>query len=148
MNASPGRNAPIPADPILTLQDRSNALEENLRRGVLEDDASSAQLQGLNDLFCVDARSRDQRAQRGGRTDLAEGREPAYTGHGEVEKKDVRLERSCKPKRVLTILSFPNDLKAGLGLEELPQSGAKQRVIVRDQDADGTLGFRHRFEKL
>src|SRR6266481_3960300 len=41
-------------DPELTLHDHVDALEQHTRRGVLQNDRSSAELQCLDDLLCGD----------------------------------------------------------------------------------------------
>ena len=57
-------------------------------------------------------------------------------GHGQVQQDDVRLDLRRPAQGLGAVRGLGDDLHVGLGLDEHPQAGAEDRVVVGDQNAD------------
>ena len=61
--------------------------------------------------------------------------EPALVGHDDVEQDHVGLQRTRLEDRVAGVARLAHRLRALLRVEQQPQAGPDDRVVVDDQDA-------------
>ena len=116
---------------------RVNALEEQFGRRVLHHDASSAELQRLDDVRVARLGREQQRAdRRRQRRQLAKRREPGRHRHAQVEQKNVGPQVRREPDGVPAVAGFANDTHRGIRFEQLAQRFAKQRMVIGNDDGD------------
>ena len=65
---------------------------------------------------------------------------PALVGHDDVHQDHVGLQRTCLEDRVARGARLADRLEVVLGVEQEPQAGADDGVIVDDEDADAQSG--------
>jgi len=124
-------------NPILSCHDRSDALEEKLRRRFLENNSAGADLERFDDLLLLDGRRQQDCAHRRvGGGELAQNFETRQARHREVEQKDVRRAFRDEPHCLPAVRGLADDTEIRFSLEESADSVADDRMIVREQDAD------------
>src|SRR4051812_42055364 len=116
------------------LADRRDDL---LVRGLLEDVAARAGPERLADVAGIVLHRQDEHL-RVGRLllELREYVDTALAGHHHVEEDHVGLQRAGPEDGVLRVPSLPHHLDVVLVLEQEPQPGPDDRVVVHDDDGD------------
>ena len=116
--------------------------DQLLRRRVLEQEAAGAGPQRLVDVLVEVERGQHQHARRvAGRGEDPPGRlEPVESGI----RMSIRTTSGCSSRAASTasraVGRLADDLDVRLRLEDHPEAGAHQRLVVDDQDADGHRG--------
>ena len=121
----------------LARSDRAHRLDQPRRRCALEQEPGGARLERLVDgLVAVEGREDEDLRRRPARNDTPGRLEPVEPRHPDVHQHDVGLELAHDPERLLTVLGLTDDLDVLLRLEDHPEPGADQRLVVDDQHAD------------
>jgi hypothetical protein len=117
--------------------DFADALDQQVRSALFQDDAGSAQLHGLHELVLV---------LRGGEHDDAglvlAGLQPLQrgqtveAGHFKVQQQDIGLMRLQHVQNLPAILRLRDDLEIRLQSEQAAQAVAEYGVVVRHHDAN------------
>jgi hypothetical protein len=121
--------------PDLPGVDFADALDQQVRRGLLEDDSGRPQLHRLHELVLV-VRGRqhdDPRAVLHGLQPL-QGRETVQARHLEVQQQDVRFELLQYVQNLPPILSLSHHLKILFQAQQLAQPVAEDGMVVRHHD--------------
>jgi hypothetical protein len=105
--------------------------------GVLEQESTGAGAQRVIDVFVHVVGCQHQHARPAGRTggdDLACRFESVHAWHPDVHQHDVRSASSRGLDRVDTVFGLAENAEVGLGVEDHPEPGAHERLVVGDQD--------------
>lgn len=115
-----------------------DGLDEPLRRRVLQEKACGTRLQGPVDVFVRVERREDDDAWWGGCShQFPGGAQSVQDGHADVHQHHVDVGISGgKLECFASVSSFTDHLEVGLFLEDRPEPGANQRLVVDEQDAD------------
>ena len=114
-----------------------NAVDELGVGGLLEDVAGRAGREGLPDVAGVVLHREHEHLRVGRLLEDVRGRlDPALVGQDDVHQDDVRLVLSHLEDRIAGVPGLGDGLEAVLGVEQHPQPGADDRVVVHDDDAD------------
>ena len=104
---------------------------------VLEQEACCARAQGAVDvLVLVEGREHDDGRRVGLAQDLFGGGQAVELRHPDVHQHDRRLEERRLADRLETVLGLANHLDVALRLEDHPEAGAHELLVVGDEDAD------------
>jgi hypothetical protein len=122
---------------MLSGHDAADALEEEVGRGGLEDDAAAPSWSAFTiSAFSMAAVSMIVRTGVGAAASSARASMPETPGMARSRKQDVRLEVAGQPHRLVAVRGFRHDDEPVFGLEKGAETLAEDRVIVRDEDAD------------
>ena len=61
---------------------------------------------------------------------------PSTFGHADVHQHDVGMRLAGREHRLEPVGGLAHDLDVGLGVEDQPEAGADERLVVGDEDAD------------
>ena len=61
---------------------------------------------------------------------------PGLAGHDDVEQDDVGLLEPGRPDPVVAVARLADDLDVVLAIEQEPEAGADDRVVVDDENAN------------
>ena len=64
------------------------------------------------------------------------GLDAVHAGHADVHEDDVGVQGAGLGEGHLAVTGLTDDLDVGLGLQDEPEPGAQQRLVVHQQDAD------------
>jgi hypothetical protein len=119
-------------EPNFTGVNAVDAFYQQVRGGLFENDAASAEAHGADYVAIVFSGSEndDARWQRI-EIDFFEDREAVFIGHPEIEQEDFRLEFGKELYALRAVLSFADDGDVFVGIEEFAEAIAKDRVVVR-----------------
>ena len=132
------------AHPELAAHHRGQALVEQLRRRLLQDDAARAQLQRLDRLRRIDRRRQQDRPDREAEVDqLLQRLQAVRSRHREVEQQDVGPQAGHLRDRLLAVARLADHLEPRVRLEQPAQAVSEDRVVVGDHDANGSVPLRH-----
>ena len=128
--------------------DGADACDQLLRRDVLEQEAARAGPQRLVDVLVhVEGR---QHHDLGGRVrcgqQLPRRLDPVDLGHAHVHQDDIRRDAARLLDRLSPVRRLADDLEVGLGLEDHPEAGAHERLVVDDQHAHRSARVRRPLE--
>ncbi len=118
-----------------------DGVHQLLARGVLEQVADGARLDGPLDLRVGLVRGQDQHAGPGGPgDDLRGGTRPVEDGHPQIHQHHVGLqpfdETDCRP----AVLGLADDLDGGFVRQQGDDPGAHHGVVVRHEDPELLVG--------
>src|SRR6266849_3014582 len=121
-----------------------NALHQQVRGGLLEHNAASAQTHGANYVAVVFRGGKHDNARREGITiDFLENGQAVFIGHAQVEKKNIGLELGKEPDALRAVLRFPDNGDIFVGVEEFAEAIAKNRVVIREEDTNLLFSLGH-----
>jgi hypothetical protein len=112
---------------------------ELVGRDVLEQEPACAGAQRLVDVLVHVERGQDDDLARQGvgpADDLPGRREAVHRRHPDVHQDDVGPQPAGLRHRVHPVDRRPDDREIGFGVQDQPQAGAHQLLVVDDQDAD------------
>ena len=112
---------------------RSDAGDELVDRGVLEEVAAGARHDGVDDVrIVVRDREHDHPRQRGARRDLPDRVDAGGARHVQIHDDDVGCELADEAKRHVAVLGLARDLDLLLG-EQILETRPEQVVVVDEQ---------------
>ena len=116
-----------------------NALQQQLRGGILQHHAASPQLQSFDNLFLLGGSGQKNHANRMRRTGahFTQRFEARHARHGQVQKHDVGLQLAGHPHRFGSVAGFANHLEIGFRLQKTAQAIAKNRMVIRNHNSYG-----------
>ena len=79
--------------------------------------------------------------------DAAGRRDPVEHGHANVHQHDVGSKPACLRDSVFAVTGLADDRGLGLGLEDLSQADANERLVVCDQNGRHRIGSKTRTAK-
>ena len=124
---------------MLALHHGANTRRKMFHDGVFQYHATGAQLQRLQDLPLVDQPGQDDGAGRGGLgSEFAQGIHARHLWHGQVQQQDVGPVGAHHVERLDAVLGLRHDLHLGVGLQHVTQTDTHHRMIVGNQDLDGS----------
>src|SRR5437773_2661832 len=126
--------------PVLATHHRANAPEQQFRRRLFQHHAPRPKLDGLGHLGLLDRRRQHHGAGARHRPDLAQGLEPRLAGHIQIQQEQVGLQPAHALDGLDAVASLSDDAEVGLGLEQPPQTVAKDGMVVSKQDANRVWG--------
>jgi hypothetical protein len=108
-----------------------NAFHEKIGGGLLQDNAARAEAHGADHIAIVfgGGENDDARGQRI-EIDFLEDGEAVFIWHAKIEEKNIGLEFGEKLDAFRAVLRFADDGDVFVGIEELAQAIAKDRVVV------------------
>jgi len=108
-----------------------NALDQEIRGGLLEDNAACAKTHGADYVAIVFSR-REHHDARGQRVKIHffENGQSVFIGHAQIEEKNVGLQLGEELDALRAILSFADDGDVLVGLEEFAQAITKDGVVI------------------
>src|SRR3990172_1019578 len=116
----------------------ADGVDDVLGRRILEQEAAGAGAQRLESVFVEIEGGQDEDPRRGLDGDDAPGRlEPVDARHADVQDRHGRPEAPHQADGLGTVGTLADDAQVGLAVEDHPQPGAGQRLIVGDDDVDG-----------
>src|SRR5215472_1475441 len=119
-----------------------DALDEKIGGGLFKDDAASTEAHGANHVAIIFRSGEDHHASRQGiEIDFFENSQAVFIGHAEVEKKDIGLELGEHLDAFGAVLGFADNGNVLVGIEELAETIAKNRVIIREEDTNLLFGL-------
>jgi hypothetical protein len=65
--------------------------------------------------------------------------DPVHAGHADVHQGHVGPDVAGQPDRLVAVGRLADHLQAGLGVQDHPEPGPHQRLVVGDQDPDQRL---------
>ena len=77
------------------------------------------------------------------RDDAPRRLEPVHRRHPDVHQHDVGPAATHGLDRLRAVRRLGDDAQVGLGLEDHPEAGAHERLVVGDEDVDAHAGDRH-----
>jgi hypothetical protein len=108
-----------------------NAFYEKIGGGLLQHYTAGAEAHGANDIAIVFGSGEDDDARwQRIEIDFLEDSEAVFIGHAEIEEKNIRLELGEKLDALRAVLGFTNNGDVFVGIEELAEAIAKNRVVV------------------
>ena len=105
---------------------------------VLEQEAARARAQRLVDVL-VEVEGREHQHPEPGvpvADEPARRLEPVEVRHPDVHQDHVRRMLARRIERLQPVARLPDDLDPRLGLEDHPEAGAHERLVVHDQDSN------------
>ena len=121
-----------------------NALYEQVGGGLLEDHAASAEAHGADNVAIIFRGGENDDARRNRiEIDFFEDGEAVFIGHAEIEQQDIGLEFGEELDALGAVLRFADDGDFFVAIEQFAQAVAKNRVVVRHQDANLLFSLRH-----
>ncbi len=130
---TPGESSDSPSG------DHAHRPDELLRFGVLHEEAARARPQRLEDVLVDLERREDQHPHRGVGLvgdDPAGGLDPVELRHADVHEHDVGPRAPHHRDRLGAVVGLAHHLDVVLGVEEDPESGSHERLVVGEGDAD------------
>jgi hypothetical protein len=108
-----------------------NAFDEQVRGGLLQDDAARAEAHGADHIAIVFSGGENNDA-RGYRIEIHffEDGEAVFVGHAQIEEKNIGLELGEELDALGAILGFADDGDLVVGFEKFAETIAKDRVVV------------------
>ena len=104
---------------------------------VLEQERARARPERLVDVLVeVERRQHDDARARAAAGDLARRLDAVEARHADVHEHDVRAERVGLGDGLVAVARLADDLDVRLGLEDHPEAGADEALVVCEQDAD------------
>ncbi len=130
-------NDALATDPIIAGVNSSDGGLQMVREGVFEDDATGADMQGLDDLLRSNSGSKKQDFGCG-RTahDGTHGFEAGHTRHGDIKKKNIRLELEGLSDSFVAVGGIAHDIESIVFREHVAHADADYRVVIREHDSD------------
>jgi hypothetical protein len=120
--------------------DHPDRLDQVLGRDVLEQEPAGPGAQRRQHVLVEVEGGQDQHPDRvlDAVAGQAPGRlDPVHAGHADVHEHDVGPDVPGQPHRLGPIGRLPDHLEARLGVQDHPEPGPHQRLVVGDQDPDG-----------
>jgi len=151
LSRRPGSNLPhglgeivshTSTDHILVVHDTLDAINQETRRRLLENNAAGPQLYGSHEFIRVDSRRQKHDANRRG-VDRGQRFKATHSRHRHVEQQHVRFDVEGELQRLHAVSSLADHLKAWLALEQPPEPIPQDLVIVGNCDPDTASWFRH-----
>ena len=120
--------------------------DELLAGHVLEQEPARPGLHRLVDVFVEVEGRQDEHARVASRVGQPPGcLDPVEPGHADVHQHDIRTQLARQLDRLASVLRLAHDLHPRLELDDQPEAGADERLIVREQHGDhGATGSRAR----
>ena len=108
-----------------------NTFYQEIGGRLLQDDTASAEAHGANDVAIVfrGGQNDDPRGQRI-KINFFEHREAVFVRHAQIEQKNIGFEFSEELDALRAVLGFADDGDIFVGIEQLPQAIAKDRVVI------------------
>src|SRR5918996_1113478 len=122
--------------------DDADRLQKLLARGVFEEESGGAGTQGAEDVL-VEVEGREHEHAR--RRLVSCAREPrgaldaVHLGHGDVHEDHVRPQLACPLDRLGAVARLADDLKVVLRLQEEPEAGPDELLVIDQQQPDAHL---------
>jgi len=108
-----------------------NAFYKQVRGGLFQDDAASAQAHGADDIAIIFCRGQNDDARwQGIEIHFLEDGEAVFIGHAEIEEKNIGLQFGEHLDALRAILSFSDNGDFIVGIEKFPEAIAKDRVVI------------------
>src|SRR5216684_3386302 len=121
-----------------------DALHQQVRGRLLEDHAARAEAHGANHIAIVFGGGEHNDARRQGiEIDFLEDGQAVFIGHAQIEEKNIGLELGEEPDALRAILRFADDGYVLVGIKEFAEAIAKNRVVVREKDANLLFSLGH-----
>ncbi|MGX1299881.1 hypothetical protein RKD35_001369 [Streptomyces albogriseolus] len=111
----------------------ADRLHQLVGRGVLQEEAAGPRLQRLHHVLVEIERRQHQHLRRAvplGAGDLAGGLHPVHPRHTDVHEHHVGLQRPHLVQGLEAVPGLADDREVLLGLQDHPESGAQQRLVV------------------
>jgi hypothetical protein len=116
-----------------------HGLHEQVRPGVLEQEAASAGAQGAEDVLIQVERGDDHDRHRVGHVGTRQPPghlDPVEPGHPDVDEQHVRTQPGGHLDGLYAVRGLPDDVDAGLGTEDHHQPGPHQVLVIGHDDTD------------
>ncbi len=108
-----------------------DALDQKIGGGLLQDDPACAKAHGTDNIAIIFGGSKNDDARgQGIEIDFLEDGQSVFVGHPKIEEKNVGLQFGHELDAFRTILSFADDGDFLVGIEELAQAIAEDRMII------------------
>src|SRR5438105_2479407 len=134
--ACPGADR-FASNPKLTFADRTNTLEQQLRRRRLQHNPTRSQLQRGGHGKRLNGGGEQDGAQRQFLArEFAKHFHSRHARHREIQQKNVGLQFGGQRNGVLSVRSFGNHLKVLLGGKQASQAVTKNRMIIGDENSN------------
>ncbi len=139
------RRGGVGIEPDLAAVDFADALHDELRRGLLEDDAGAAEFHGLDEFVLIFGGGEhdhfDALVELG---DGLERGEAVQVGHAEVEQEHVGVEFLNAVEDFAAVVGLAYDVEILLQAEQLAEAIPDDGVVIGDQNSDSGLFRFHR----
>jgi len=133
--------------PVFAAHDRPDALEENLRRRVFQNDTGNAQLHGGNDFVAIQSiRQNDGSRCVWVLRQLRKSLDWRPLRLRESEQQDVWRQLADKRNGRPTISNLPKDAQAWFGFEQAPETMPENGVLAGNDQSDELGVFRHDYQ--
>src|SRR5262249_27333417 len=125
----------------LSRRDDTHALDELLRRHVLEEKAARARAQRFIDVLVEIERRQDKDARLDpAREDSLRRLDAVHARHPDVHQHDVRQYALREVDRLGSVAGFTDDVDVRVSVEDHAEAVADERLVVAEQDADRHSG--------
>ena len=118
---------------------RGDRLEQESRRGVLEQETGGTDSERLVDVL-VEREGGEHEHLGGAEPFVAADRsgrlEPVHARHADVHQHDVRAQPLGQPHRLVPVGRLSDHSDVGRGVEQNPDAGADQALVVDDERTD------------
>ena len=126
--------------PDLAGVDLADALDDEVRRGLFQHDAATAQLHGLHELVLVlRGRQNDHARPLVGLLKRLQRRQAVQIGHAQIQQQNIGVQFPHALQHLAAVPGLSHDVEIILKKEQLLESIAHDGMIVGDEDAN------HRF---
>src|SRR5260221_280674 len=119
--------------------DNPDGIEQVGRLAALEKEPARSRPEGPEDILVELEGGEDEHSGLGEcrvGDDLARRLEPGHLWHPHVPHHHVTVRRHCRLEGLTAARRLADDLEVGVGLEERPEPGADNRLVLGDQDPD------------
>src|SRR5690349_20864783 len=121
-----------------------NALDQQVRSGLLQHDATGAQTHRADHVAIVFGRGEHNDAGRQGvKIDFLEHRQAVFVRHPQIQEQDIGLELGEHFDAFGAVLCFADDGYIFIGIKQFAEAIAENRVVVRKKDANLLFSLGH-----
>ena len=121
-----------------------NAFYQQVCGGLLEDHAPRAKAHGANDVAIVlSGGEHDDACRKSVEVDFLEDGKAVFIGHAQIKEQNFWFEFGEELDALGAILRFTDNSNVFVGIEKFAETVAKDRVVVREKDANLLFSFGH-----